>query len=154
MNTAIAPSSSNSNESLAEIVAELNSNQAILDDLTKHYRIFRFTGGDVPQRPWRLVAVTSYLEQPFLVERIGSSRVERYRELAKSIMALGLTVTKGVPRTLRHRSAIAATFVGIAAEIRAAGILLEGLLSNLLREHELATPVPVMVPAQPAGNGQ
>ena len=47
---------------------------------------------------------------------------------------MGASVADGGPRTIRDRRAIAAAFTGIAAEIRAAGALLQSALALLVQE--------------------
>ena len=85
---------------LTAMMLDLLANGAILDELLNCYKMFHFTGGDVPRARWRLVAIASYLEDPFASDRIGTSEAERYRDLAEEITALGQTVAAGRPRTV------------------------------------------------------
>ena len=104
-------------ERLTAMLEELQTNQALLHQLNLGYRMFRFTGGDVPRQPWRLVAITSYVEHPFAADRVCTSEAVRYCYLAETIMALGQTVATGRPRTLRQRWDLAKTFAEAELEI-------------------------------------
>ena len=104
-------------ERLTAIVEELQTNEALLHELVLCYRVFRFTGGEVPREPWRLGAITSYVEHPFAADRVCTSEAVRYCYLAEKIMALGHTVATGRPRTLRQRWALAKTFAEADVEI-------------------------------------
>ena len=119
---------------LTAMMLDLLANGAILDELLNCYRMFHFTGGDVPRPRWRLVAIASYLEDPFASDRIGTSEAQRYRDLAEEITALGQTVAAGRPRTLRARQDIVNTFAEASGEIRALEIALEADLAALLEE--------------------
>ena len=116
------------------MLGELQRNRNILDELVDCYKMFRFTGGNVPRGPWGLVAITSYVEHPFAADRIGTCEAEHYRVLAGEIMALGQTVATGKPRTLRQRWDVAATFAQAAGEVRGLGGNLEAGLTDVLNE--------------------
>jgi len=91
----------NDREELAAMLLELQTNQGILDRLTRWYGLFVFTGGDVPTAQWNLAALTSHLEHPPATDCLVASEIQHYRRL---IQALGGLAQPGVgPRTLRCR---------------------------------------------------
>ena len=104
-------------ERLTAILQELQANRTLLCELMLCYRVFRFTGGEVPREPWRVVAITSYVEHPFAADHVFISEPVRYCYLAETIMALGHTVATGRPRTLRQRWDLAKTFAEAELEI-------------------------------------
>ena len=120
-------------EQLLAMIRELQTNRIILDGLVNGYGVFLFTGGVVPREPWGLVAMTSYLQRPFAVDRISTAALRRYRQVAEDIMQLGQAVTAGArPRSRRCRHAIAECFGRESAEIRALGTTLESAMAELV----------------------
>ena len=63
---------------LAEMLQELQANQAGLKRLQDPYGVFVFTGGALPSGPFELLAVNSYLARPFATDRISTGEVQRY----------------------------------------------------------------------------
>jgi len=124
-------------EQLVAMVWGLQANRIVLDRLLKCYGVFRFTGGVVPDEPWDLVAITSYLQCPFAAERISTAAIERYRHLAETIVDLGQAITAGErPRSLRCRHDIAHKFGRGSSEIRELGSKLESAITKLVEEME------------------
>jgi hypothetical protein len=118
---------------LLAMIRELQTNRIILDGLANCYGVFLFTGGVVPREPWGLVAMTSYLQRPFAVDRISTAAVERYRQVAEDIMQLGQAVTAGArPRSRRCRHDIAERFGRESAEMLALGTTLESAMAELV----------------------
>ena len=126
--------SSQVREDLAAMKLELHGNRILLEELVGGYRMFRFTGGDVPRAQWRLAALTNYLEHPLAADRLSTRQTQRYCELAETIMALGQTVAQGRPRTLKARGDIANRFSEASETIRLVGGALETGLTALLKE--------------------
>jgi hypothetical protein len=116
-------------QELAAMIRELEANRVILDELSDCYGMFLFTGGDVPKRPWGLVAIMSYLHRPFVADRIRTVEVQRYWDLAQAIMALGESVAVGRPRTLRARKSIADAFGSACSEVQILGNALEAAMT-------------------------
>jgi hypothetical protein len=125
-------------EQLAAMIQELRANRSILDELLEFYGTFLFTGGVVSTEPWSLVAVASYLQDPFAADRISTAATERYRHLAETIMNLGQEIAAGArPRTLRCRYDIARRFGRHSSEIRTLESTLESAMTALAEEPEL-----------------
>lgn len=117
----------NDREELAAMLLELQTNQGILDRLTRWYGLFVFTGGDVPTAQWNLAALTSHLEHPPATDCLVASEIQHYRRL---IQALGGLAQPGVgPRTLRCRYEMGHRFRAVASEIR---LLTETLESSVM----------------------
>jgi hypothetical protein len=133
------------------MIRKLQTNRIMLNRLEKCYGVFRFTGGVVPEEPWGLVAVTSYLQCPFAADRISTASTERYRRLAETIMDLGQAITAGErPRTLRSRHDIADRFGRYSSEIRDAANTLESATTKLAEEIK-PSPLPSETEAVESG---
>lgn len=122
----------NRHEELAEMVLELQTNQVVLEGLTRWYGVFVFTGGQVPTAPWNLVAMTSYLKHPLAADCLSISEIHRYRHLAQAISELGHPGTG--PTTLRYRHDLGDKFVQAASEMRGLANTLELSLTKAVEE--------------------
>lgn len=122
----------NRHEELAAMVLELQTNQVVLDGLTRWYGVFVFTGGQVPKAPWNLVAMTYYLKHPLVADCLSISEIHRYRHLAQAISELGQAVTG--PTTLRYRHDLGDKFVQAASEMRGLANTLEFSLTKAVEE--------------------
>lgn len=121
----------NDREVLAAMLLELQTNQGILDGLTRWYGLFVFTGGEVPTAQWNLAAMTSHLEHPLATDRLVASEIQHYWRL---IQALGGLAQPGVrPRTLRCRYEMGHRFRAMASEIR---LLTKTLKSSVMKALE------------------
>jgi hypothetical protein len=127
----------NHREELAAMALELQSNRAVLDEMTNGYSVFVFTGGCVPTAHWNLVAMTSYLEHLSTTDGLLKPGIERYRDLAQAIGNLGQTGAG--PRTLRCRRDMGNRFDQAAAEIR---LVTDSLASTMTSALERLQPVP------------
>jgi len=111
----------------AELNLELRANQTVVDGLLNWYSVFAFTGGSVPSGRCDLAATDSYLERPFVIDRISTEDVKRYRYLIESIMVPPEGISPR-PRTLHGRKQIADAFGQAASEIRSLGSRFESAL--------------------------
>jgi hypothetical protein len=120
-------------EQLLAMILELQANRMILDELAKHYGVFLFTGGIVTREHWGLLAMASYLQDPFAADCICTAEVQHYQQLAGAIINLGQAIaSQARPRTLRCRHDIADTFGRESSEIQALTNTLESSLTNAL----------------------
>lgn len=120
----------NRREALTEMTLELRANRVTLAGLMGRYDMFLFTGGGVSRERWDLVAITAYLDRPFAVGGVSPGEVERYRQLAETIVTLGQTVAEGGPRSLRSRRDIADTFGRASTELQRLGGALEAAITE------------------------
>lgn len=97
-------------EQLPGMILELQANHAALNELLNWYRVFRFTGGDIPHARCGVAATTSYLERPFATDRISTGEVRRYGHLVQTLMEPGRAVVPPRPKTLRCRHDMANAF--------------------------------------------
>ena len=139
--------SSQVREGLTAMKLELGSNRILLEELVDGYSMFRFTGGDVPRSPWRLSALTNYVEHSLAADGVSAKNTQRYCDLAETIMALGQTVAQGRPRTLKARGEISNWFSEASQAIRCVGGALEMELTALLNFSNSTS----MRPIPPAG---
>lgn len=119
--------SSANRQLLAEMMEELQTNQAVLKGMLKWYGVFAFTGGAVPSGQCEVAAVKSYLERPFATDSISTGEVDSYRHLIESIMMPTAALPES-PRTLRCRKQITATFEKTASQINILGRRFESAL--------------------------
>ena len=128
------PKSRTHRAELSAMILELQTNRGVLNELSKYYATFRFTGGNVSAERWGLAAINRYLNRPFAADRIVTAEAARYRELAEVILELGQSVARSGPKTLPCRFGIADTFGRLSVELRALGSRLESVMTKLLDE--------------------
>ncbi len=135
-------------ELLAAMIGELKTNRTILDELVDCYGMFRFTGGVVPRKPWKFVAIDAYRQCPLAADAISTTAIEQYQQRAEAIAALGQAITaEAGPMTLRSRYAIADSFDRDSSAMRGLADSLEPAVSNALD-----TGQPAVACQHPAGD--
>jgi len=128
---------------LTAMILELQTNQAVLDNLANWYGVFLFTGGDVPRGHCDVAALASYLERPFATNRISTEEVKHYGCLIETLMAIEEKTAAPRPGSRRCRHDIADLFSRVSSEIRALGSTLESALTQLSKEQEQSLPVQI-----------
>jgi hypothetical protein len=122
-------------EALLAIRWEMQSNRSLLKGLRGPYGVFLFTGGAIPRMPCELAAITSYLDQPFAVERVLAVQMERYRNLAEMLIQQGQTPSPR-PRTLPCRRGLTDAFNRVSSEMEVLESTLEREIGRALQEVE------------------
>jgi hypothetical protein len=143
----VPPPSRNHRTEWSAMILELQTNRSVLNELSKYYAKFRFTGGNVSAERWSLAALTRIRNRPFAAGRLVAAGAERYRQLAEAIMELGRGVAESGPKSLRCRFGVADTFDRTSAEVRALGSTLEFAMRRLL---DNAGPSPAFLEMRPA----
>jgi hypothetical protein len=134
-------------EELAAMIQELQANRLILSGLLDRFSTFRFMGGTVAAEPWNLRAMSSYVRNPVAADRFATSDVQRYRQLADTIMDLEQAIAAGTrPRTLRCRHDLADRFDRASCEIHTLADTLESATRAALGQPVMA---PVTATEQP-----
>jgi hypothetical protein len=57
---------------------DLRTNGVFLSELEEYYGLFRFMGGIIPRKAWRLDAMTTYEKCPSKESGISTAIIDRY----------------------------------------------------------------------------
>lgn len=114
---------------LEAAIVDLTANRLCVDQLAIHLRMFRFTGGAIPDPHWSISCITEY--SAHAGGKVAKRDMGHYLSAMQGLNRLtGGAARANLPRTLRERHAIAESMETALTTIRVLGNQLESRLSG------------------------